>query len=80
MADQEYYFAGDHADTLIQGDKCIPIGSGDTFTLSQEDLNNSENSHMFEGEFPAIAVVPEPQPEVAVEDDTTTTPPKGGKK
>jgi len=76
VADQEYYFAGTHADTLYTGEgedaKCMPVGPGDTFTLSKADLENEANAHLFEGETPMIAVVPELAPEpVKAEAETT---------
>jgi len=80
VADKEYYFAGIHADTLYQGELCVPVGPGDTFTLSQDDLDNEANAHLFEGEFPAVAEVPEPEPAPAEEKATTTTKAKGGEK
>jgi hypothetical protein len=67
-----YYFAGLHADTLYQDDKCIPIGPGEVVSLSEEDVNNEANAHLFESG--ALAVMPEPaEPEPEEEEPAPTT-------
>ena len=73
MADAvtDYYLTSDHADTVVVGEgedaKYVPVGPGDTVSLSTSDAESDANAHLFEGtdDEAALQVVPPPEEQPA---------------
>jgi hypothetical protein len=47
-ATKEYRYMGNHASSVIVGDKVIPVGQGDFVELSSDDEDDSHNAGLID--------------------------------
>jgi hypothetical protein len=74
----DYYLTSDHADTVVVGEgedaKYVPVGPGDTVSLSTADAESDANAHLFEGVDDEAALQVVPPPETPAQEDISDQP------